>query len=266
VLGALLAAEAPLCLGDDLSVLKYSSYAGLAGVLYTAAFVANAGGAGANAVPALRVGAGTPGLASTLVVAFLCHYNALAYYRELRPRDRSPAAYATAAAGGAAVTALVFAGTLLGGVAAFGDGALPNVLNNFGDGAGAHAARAGTAVAILSGFPLMFQGLKAALDGAAPKLSARGTPRAAAHLGCLAAVGAAASVASEEAVGLIIELLGATLGCAAVYVVPGLCAARSDRIPVAHQRGGAYLAAAGAALCVGGSYQTAKTHVFGGHH
>ena len=44
--------------------------------------------------------------------------------------------------------------------------ALPNVLNNYdADSLGATVARLGTGVAILSGFPLMFAGLKAALDG-----------------------------------------------------------------------------------------------------
>ena len=37
------------------------------------------------------------------------------------------------------------------------------MLNNFGDTGGAALARLGTGVAILSGFPLMFAGLKAPL-------------------------------------------------------------------------------------------------------
>ncbi|KAH8068655.1 hypothetical protein JL721_6514 [Aureococcus anophagefferens] len=119
VLAALLVAPlSPLCLGDDLSVLKYS-----------------------------------------LVVAFLCHYNALQYYQELEPAERSPRTYAKSAGAGALATAVVFGCTLFGGVAAFGGAALPNVLNNFGDTGGAALARLGTGVAILSGFPLMFAGL-----------------------------------------------------------------------------------------------------------
>ena len=93
------------------------------------------------------------------------------------------------------------------------------MLNNFGDTGGAALARLGTGVAILSGFPLMFAGLKVALDGAAPAWVARRGRRAATHVALLAAVGAAAATASEDDVGLIIELLGSTLGVAAVYVV-----------------------------------------------
>jgi len=47
-------------------------------------------------------------LANTLVVAFLCHYNAVQYYRELR--DPTPRRYAQAVGAGCAVTGLVFAG------------------------------------------------------------------------------------------------------------------------------------------------------------
>ena len=195
-----------------------------------------------------------------LVVAFLCHYNALQYYRELAPRQRTPRTYARAAGLGAALTALVFAGTLFGGVAAFGADSLPNLLNNFSDTAGAALARLGTGVAILSGFPLMFAGLKAALDGALPEWTDHRPRRVATHALVLAAVGATAAVASEEEIGLIIELLGSTLGCCAVYVVPGLCAARTSALPDAHRAAGACVAGAGALLSLGGSVLTFKTH------
>ena len=195
-----------------------------------------------------------------LVVAFLCHYNALQYYQELEPAERSPRTYAKSAGAGALATAVVFGCTLFGGVAAFGGAALPNVLNNFGDTGGAALARLGTGVAILSGFPLMFAGLKVALDGAAPAWVARRGRRAATHVALLAAVGAAAATASEDDVGLIIELLGSTLGVAAVYVVPGLAAARSAALPPAHKAAGGAVAAAGSLLAVGGSLLTYKTH------
>ena len=134
------------------------------------------------------------------------------------------------------------------------------MLNNFGDTGGAALARLGTGVAILSGFPLMFAGLKVALDGAAPAWVARRDRRTATHVALLAAVGAAAAKASEDDIGLIIELLGSTLGVAAVYVVPGLAAARSAALPPAHKAAGGAVAAAGSLLAVGGSLLTYKTH------
>ena len=159
---------------------------------------------------------------------------------------------------GAALTALVFAATLFGGARAFGSNALPNVLNNYeADSLGATVARLGTGVAILSGFPLMFAGLKAALDGC---FKLRGPARPATHGALLAAIASVAATSSEDDIGLIIELLGSTLGVAAAYVVPGLCAARSSALEKKHRRSGALIAVGGMGLCVGGTYLTLKTH------
>ena len=159
---------------------------------------------------------------------------------------------------GAALTALVFAATLFGGARAFGSNALPNVLNNYeADSLGATVARLGTGVSILSGFPLMFAGLKAALDGC---FKLRGPARPATHGALLAAIASVAATSSEDDIGLIIELLGSTLGVAAAYVVPGLCAARSSALEKKHRRSGALIAVGGMGLCVGGTYLTLKTH------
>jgi hypothetical protein len=104
---------APLCLGDDLSVLKYSSLAGLLGIAYTASFIGKNGVTSDVApIPATQTCSGTLVLANTLVVAFLCHYNAVQYYRELAPRRRTPDKFRRAVCGG--VRFLTFA--LLGGV------------------------------------------------------------------------------------------------------------------------------------------------------
>ena len=159
---------------------------------------------------------------------------------------------------GAALTALVFAATLFGGARAFGANALPNVLNNYeADSLGATVARLGTGVAILGGFPLMFAGLKAALDGC---FKLKGPARPATHGALLAAIASVAATSSEDDIGLIIELLGSTLGVAAAYVVPGLCAARSSALEKKHRRSGALIAVGGMGLCVGGTYLTLKTH------
>ncbi|KAH8066751.1 hypothetical protein JL720_12601 [Aureococcus anophagefferens] len=224
VLAALLVAPlSPLCLGDDLSVLKYSSYAGLAGVAYT------------------------------LVVAFLCHYNALQYYQELEPAERSPRTYAKSAGAGALATAVVFGCTLFGGVAAFGGAALPNVLNNFGDTGGAALARLGTGVAILSGFPLMFAGLKvapAAPPGsrarAAPRRTSRSSPPSAPRPRKRPRTTSASSSSSSAR------------RSASPRSPSGPRRARSAA--PAHKAAGGAVAAAGSLLAVGGSLLTYKTH------
>ena len=136
------------------------------------------------------------------------------------------------------------------------------MLNNYeADSLGATVARLGTGVAILSGFPLMFAGLKAALDGC---FKLRGPARPATHGALLAAIASVAATSSEDDIGLIIELLGSTLGVAAAYVVPGLCAARSSALEKKHRRSGCVIAVGGMALCVGGTYLTLKTHAAGG--
>ena len=269
VVAALTAAPlAPLCLSDDLSVLKYSSYAGLAGVLYTALFFVRAGAtttaasaATALKVPVWRFSSGSAVLANTLVVAFLCHYNALQYYQELHPAQRSPRKYGLVAASAFGVTACVFACTLFGGRAAFGATALPNVLKNLDASVPAHLAKLGTGVAILSGFPLMFAGLKAALDGAVPALK-RGPKRRTnlVHTALLALFAVCAAVATDDDIGLVIELLGSTLGCAAVYVVPGVAAARAPSFSSTERRVGAAVAAAGTLLACFGTFITVTTH------
>ena len=92
---------APLCLGDDLSVLKYSSLAGLLGIAYTASFIGKNGiSTDVAPIPATQTCSGTLVLANTLVVAFLCHYNAVQYYRELSPRRRTPDKFRRAVCGG----------------------------------------------------------------------------------------------------------------------------------------------------------------------
>ncbi|KAJ1453552.1 transmembrane amino acid transporter protein-domain-containing protein [Pelagophyceae sp. CCMP2097] len=275
VLAGLGAVVAPLCLGDDLSVLKYSSYAGLVGAFYTASLLGWRGlqtvpAAAAKAAPGLfRVGSGTAVLANTLVVAYLCHYNALQYYNELEPnagqRHAAPKRYGAVALRSIVLTSIVFSLSLFGGRAAFGESAMPNVLNNLGGDVVSSLAKLGTGVAILSGFPLMFAGLKAALDG----VTAFGAPgsRRGTHVSLLVAFGAAAAVATDEDIGLVIELLGSTLGCAAVYIVPGLAAWMSSSavIPDAHRNAGGCVAAAGAVLAVFGTALTLKTH-FNAHH
>lgn len=276
VLVALMAAPLiPLCLLDDLAALKYSSYAGLLGIFYTVLFILfQKPDTVVPAVPSssswwpfsssttpttvavkslglFKVSAGSAVLLNTLCVAFLCHYNAVVYYRELD--KETPKRYAKVAAGGMFCTALVFIGVMLGGRAAFGSNASPNVLNNIGDTLGGAVARLGTGVAILSGFPLMFAGFKAALDAAVP-LPHR--PRTIANLVALAAIAIGAATADDAAIGFIIELLGSTLGCCAAYIIPGLAAARTSSLPLLHRRLGGGIAAAGSILAVVSTFLT----------
>lgn len=273
---------APLCLGDDLSILKFSSYAGLVGIFYTVLYLVTplrGGGTplapladedvawstvlssinGTPIKPQLRqlspwrVSSGTAVLLNTLVVAYLCHYNALQYYRELR--DTTVRRYASVAGSAALITTLAFAGAMIGGRAAFGSAAKPNILNNLPASTGAVLARLGTGVAILSGFPLMFAGLKSAIEGILGKGDEEESHKPL-YSACLVAIASIATSANEEQIGLVIEFIGSTLGCMVCYVIPGLAAAFSADIPNLHRSLGAFLATAGSLLSAGATYHT----------
>lgn len=270
---------APLCLGDDLSVLKYSSYAGLLGIFYTVLYLVTLGGggggaAGSNPLPEAaeawsmlringapikppmspwRISSGTAVLLNTLVVAYLCHYNALQYYHELRATTLRR--YAGVAVSAALVTTAAFAGAMIGGRAAFGSAAKPNILNNLPASTGAVLARLGTGIAILSGFPLMFAGLKSAIEGILGKGDEEESHKPLYSV-CLCAIASIAIAANEEQIGFVIEIIGSTLGCMVCYVIPGIAAACSATIPKIHRSLGAVLAAAGSFLSVGTTYHT----------
>ena len=71
-------------------MLKYSSLAGLLGIAYTASFIGKNGVTPDVApIPATQTCSGTLVLANTLVVAFLCHYNAVQYYRSAKKALRT---------------------------------------------------------------------------------------------------------------------------------------------------------------------------------
>lgn len=232
----------PLCLLEDMSALKYSSYAGLVGVFFTALTLLSQT---PTYSPSLWATQGASTLMNSLVVAFMCHYNAVQYYRELN--KRTPGKYAKVVLRALAATASVFACSLFGGLVAFGHQAKPNVLNNLVPGPMTTLAKLGTGLAILSGFPLIFAGLKAAVP--LPKV---------AHTLVLLGIAGIAAVASEDDIGLVIELLGATVGVAAAYVIPGICAARSSSLPGKHRVGGAAVATSGGLLSLASTLLTLR--------
>ena len=292
----------PLSLLDDLAALKYSSFAGLAGILYTTIFVVLQGakrtldvvvtennnhessslvadaakfllywpflpssGNAERAMPQMvttplrsglfQVSAGSAVLLNTLCVAFMCHYNAIVYYRELD--KETPTKYAKVSTMGVAFTALIFVCVMVGGRNAFGKDAMPNVLNNIPlESAFGAVARVGTGLAILSGFPLMFAGFKAAVDTALPLPP---VSRFFVNILTLFAVAFCAAVVDDKAIGFTIEILGSTLGCAAAYVIPAIAAARTQALPAIHRRLATLLASAGALLCLGSTYLTLST-------
>jgi amino acid permease len=229
----------PLCLVDDMSSLQFSSNLGVAGVLFTLfAHIKRyldgsyaPGGKFYALLPKNRiphfpttkfslwtVKPGVVTLVNMLCLAFLAHYNAINYYKELD--QETPKRYQTTIALGYGISTVVFMAMLYFGYNLFGTTSLPLLLNNFHktDDIYATLARIGTGIAMTFAYPLMFAGFKSV----AKTTASRDKPfefkyRMAA---CVVAINAIAMQFSEEDVSIILGIVGSILGCGAAYVIP----------------------------------------------
>lgn len=191
--GALLALTCfvlvPLCFLETLSVLKYTSFAGICGMLYTITVMGLRwldgsylpGGRFHELIavgrrPAIDVHGGSflqlksYLLVSCLATAFVAHYNAPKYYRELE-NPSLPRFYRLVAIGFGG-SALVFTLTMSLGFLTFGGNSAGFILNNYATTDGLMSvARAAITFSILCTYPLLFSALReGALELAAPAL------------------------------------------------------------------------------------------------
>lgn len=174
----------PLCLLEDLSALQFTSLVGVAGILYTTSFhiyryLLGTYSAGAPMLEHLsekliprwpspkfvpfRTNGGSLVLMNMLCVAFLAHYNAISYSKELK--DSTPQRFNTALQLGFGTSMAVFILMMLFGYSLFGLAAQPLLLNNFArtQDVWASVARLAVGGAIVCAYPLMFAGLKTAM-------------------------------------------------------------------------------------------------------
>jgi len=254
----------PLCLMSDLSALQYSSVGGLGGILYVVIFVIiryfdgsyEEGGKFYQYVDeALHpfpsglglwsVGPGMMVMMNMTVIAFLIHYNGVKYMTELK--EQTNANFRKAVSFAMLGSLSVFVCMMVFGSKTFGLHAMPLILNNYckSEDYMATIARIATGVAIMSGYPLMFAGLKeGAFPLAASAADALGAPEVATSLredttqtdnvfceswwrrsvavAILALITEVAFNVSEEEVGLVLGIVGAVLGSQLGYVVPAL--------------------------------------------
>ena len=175
----------PLCQLDDVSALSFSSIMGCFGIFYTFIFhflrywdrsYGPKGGKYYLKIPTpsrpkwhtpkfslWNINKDTLQLVNMLGVAFLAHYNAINYYKEL---DNSTIEkYTGAIQKGFLVAMTVFIGMMFFGYLIFGTTVQPLILNNFHrtDDLLATFARLATGLAITFAYPLMFAGLKTSL-------------------------------------------------------------------------------------------------------
>lgn len=249
----------PLCLLKDLSALKYSSMTGLAGIVYTLFFVGkrmvdgtydeggkfydlmpkelhpadqihfprkegNVGvGHYITDMPLFHVGRGMLIFMNMCCVAFACHYNAVKYYMELK--DRTVRTFGNVMATGVAGTAIVFLGMMILGYGTFGANSQALILNNYHDSdAMAGIARFFTGLAIISGYPLMFSGLKASMFALA-KLDKKGVENRERKQNTLsvimlAAIATGACFVREHELATVIGIVGSVFGSVVIYMLP----------------------------------------------
>jgi amino acid permease len=250
----------PLCLKRDLSALQYSSMTGLVGIVFTIFFVAKRLMDGSYApggkfypmmpekfhpsslamfphkgqksigyladIPPFHAGKGLLVLMNMSCVAYACHYNAVKYYMELKRRTVPDLMKVMAQ--GIGGTAFVFISMMLLGFATFGSQSQALLLNNYHESKDLMAtfARLFTGIAIISGYALMFAGLKAALFSAL-KLDQPGVPNSQLMqnritVGLLAVIAVAACFVTEHELGTVIGIVGSVFGSVVIYVFPAL--------------------------------------------
>lgn len=248
----------PLCLKKDLSALKYSSMTGLAGIFYTIFFVGKrlvdgsyaAGGKFHHLMPSKFQPAAMPGfphnkgallgyvadlppfhsakglltLMNMCCVSFACHYNAVRFFMELK--DRNLSNLQGVMAKGLGGTFGVFWLMMILGYGTFGNNAQTLLLNNYhgSEDIMATVARLFTGVAIISGYALMFSGLKAALFSLLkldkPGVEKRESKQNTISMIVLASIAIAACFVTEHELATVIGIVGSICGSVVIYIFP----------------------------------------------
>jgi sodium-coupled neutral amino acid transporter 11 len=191
-----------------------------------AAAAAAAGGAlgYVGDLPPFYAGRGLLVLMNMCCVAYACHYNAVKYYMELR--DRTVPNLKSVMMYGIGGTALVFWCMMVLGYATFGSNSQALLLNNYhgSQDAMATVARAFTGIAIISGYALMFAGLKAALFSLTgldrPSVPRREAKQRALSAALLALIAAAACFVTEHELATVIGIVGSVIGSVVIYMFP----------------------------------------------
>ncbi|EWM22597.1 Amino acid transporter, transmembrane [Nannochloropsis gaditana] len=228
----------PLTLLKDLSALQYSSYVGIAAVIYTVLFMAwrfwdgsyAKGGAFFAAIaPELRprpahfgpwkMSVGTAILFSMFSTSYMAHTNAVKFYNELEGRSVRRFWQVVAGAMGSATVIYLAAMTL--GFETFGLASQGLVLNNYhvSQDVLATMGRIATAVSIIGAHPLLFSGLRDSfLSILPPNVVSRPSTWL---LSTIVLLGGATCISLLcKDVGLLVSLVGSSLGAAIVYVFP----------------------------------------------
>lgn len=230
----------PLCLLRSFAFLAYTSLVGIAGTLYTAGFMGKrlfdgsyapggrffqalqetGGGAVLPAFGGVTSPAGSFVLVSMLATAFIAHYNAPRFYRDLE--DATPKRFAKLGAASFGISALIFGSMMSFGFLTFGSATTGYILNNYASTDGlATAARVAILLSITLGYPLTFVSLRdGILEMAKPGQQVSWRTKDACSLAILALITTAATFVRN--LGLVASVGGAVLGSLVIYIFPAL--------------------------------------------
>lgn len=276
----------PLCLLKDLSALAPSSTFAFVCVLYTAGIMVVRWQDGSYAeggrfygdltgdlqpnVPASHMwdfGPQSIVLVNALAVAFLSHYNACKYYRELK--GHNPAFFRRIVALAMGTCTVLFGITMVAGYQTFGTAADGVILKNYSrEDWPVNVARIGMGLSIVASFPLMFSGLRESvvtlLKRAYPERSDEFDGVRYQDVLSLAMVALIMGCAMLLAdVGVVVGIVGSVCGSAIIYIIPcslyaaALQSPQMDSVKHANEIIGAKFAIGfGVVLGVAGLYAT----------
>jgi sodium-coupled neutral amino acid transporter 7/8/sodium-coupled neutral amino acid transporter 11 len=276
----------PLCLKKDLSALAPSSTLAVLAVLYTVVVMVirwldgsySTGGQFSNVTPTPSVPAshwlafGMPALslANSFAVAFLSHYNACKYYRELKAH--TPARLATACGIAMGLCACVYGVSIVVGFQTFGTSADAVILRNYSpDDTLFTVARIAMGISLIASYPLMFSGLRESLIALGKIIQPDNTDffdsltfQDSISMFSVAFITICAILLTDT--GLVVGLVGALCGSAIIYIVPAflhIAALNSGLVDRSQNLGGilfAYvLVALGAFLGIAGTMTALKS-------
>ena len=231
----------PICLIKDLSVLAFTSILGFCAVMYTVLLIVgrsldgtykpNSGifvAKGAlKVMPSFekqslwKVGYASLVLTSTLGLAYNSHYNAPIFYRQLE--NTNPRRFGQLVYSSFSFLVLLYVITMAAGYSTFGDNCMGNILLNYHPkDILATFGRVATWISILFGFPLVSNGAREGLIGAATSLGFSQVGDERFNFPLVVTMLSFVTIVScvVKDVSLVMGLAGAMFGAFIVYVCP----------------------------------------------
>lgn len=236
----------PMSLLKDLAALAFTSTLGFAAIMYTVFFITVRALDGSyrletgrfvsdgllERLPAFsrssmwNVDFSSLVLASNLGLAYVAHYNAPTFFRELS--DTNSQRFATMVNSSFFILIVLYVVTMFAGYSTFGDVCQGNILRNYHpNDMLAILGRLATGFSILFGFPLVAAGARESLIGAASSLGLGDWEQHHCTLVTCILLFVTVIACTVDDVSLVVGLTGAAMGSFIVYICPSLVYAKA---------------------------------------